>query len=506
MSKRPQSEERFSLCPKIRGLPDDPFEHLPFLEGLAQAAKSRGEDHFVTHTSDGQAFYWIISVPLAQAFLKKETHYNKSAIDPTSFAAQHTVGMSLVDQQELYPALRSRIFNNAFSPQRVRDAFHRVMTEPLNCLCRDLMISSENSDMDLIAFSLRVVLNFAFGVDVDRLAFFAFLKRVICLMLGLGVTVMIFWCFPIPYFAFGFLLLCVIAWTLISGPCFFGGRVATLSEFNFNDLVHSLHTLVGPVLSFFQVPSDSPAVLQDLKVLDRHALLFFQRARATSPMAHPELRALSLNPWADAKLMLLAGAETTATTLLMACHLLAIHPSLVTWMLEAKNPTPDSPGSTPDEMLVDRAARVIDVTMSLFPTAPFILRRTTQPVQFATSSCSIPADTTVFIFTWCMHRDQVSTASGLFSSPDLFFSDQTSNRKSRFLQSLLFGHGGRTCLGKHLALAEMPVALARLIRSFQFQSSLPSPSLQIPCAIDWSHAVIHAHPSISSHLSFHSRV
>lgn len=68
------------------------------------------------------------------------------------------------------------------------------------------------------------------------------------------------------------------------------------------------------------------------------------------------------------------------------------------------------------------------------------------------------------------------------------FLDSTADRSTSALY-IPFGAGSRICIGQHLAMLELKIAAAILLRQFTF-SKLPE-TAKLVFATDWQHAVVH---------------
>jgi len=144
--------------------------------------------------------------------------------------------------------------------------------------------------------------------------------------------------------------------------------------------------------------------------------------------------------------LLMAGHETTATSLAWALELLFRAPEAMK-RLRAE-------GAEGGSEYLDA---VVEETMRLRPVVPFTGRKLLQPAELG--GYELPEGLTVFASIWLAH-----TREQTFPDPYAF-------RPERFIESptetyswIPFGGGTRRCLGAAFALFEMKVALRTIIR------------------------------------------
>ncbi|EGN93507.1 hypothetical protein SERLA73DRAFT_163545 [Serpula lacrymans var. lacrymans S7.3] len=173
--------------------------------------------------------------------------------------------------------------------------------------------------------------------------------------------------------------------------------------------------------------------------------------------------------------ILLAGRDTTASTLTSAIYLLALHPPALARLREeilakigpSRRPTYD------DIRDMKYLRAVLNETLRLFPAVPFNLRESINDTTWSSLNphekpLFIPARTTVAYSVLLMHR-----------RPDLWGPDANEFDPDRFLDDRLkkyltpnpfiflpFNAGPRICLGQQFAYNEMSFMLIRLLQNF----------------------------------------
>jgi cytochrome P450 len=169
-----------------------------------------------------------------------------------------------------------------------------------------------------------------------------------------------------------------------------------------------------------------------------------------SPMSDEEMRDELLT-------LLVAGHETTATSLAWAVERLARHPE----KLERLRAEAEAGG---EEYLT----ATIQETLRLRPVISIVLRKLTEPVQIA--GYDLPAGVSVAPCVYLVHRNPE-----VYPEPEAF-------RPERFLETppgtytwIPFGGGVRRCLGASFAQFEMTVVLKELVRRWQIRPADPRP-------------------------------
>ncbi len=169
-----------------------------------------------------------------------------------------------------------------------------------------------------------------------------------------------------------------------------------------------------------------------------------------SPMSDEEMRDELLT-------LLVAGHETTATSLAWAVERLARHPE----KLERLRTEAQEGG---EEYLI----ATIQETLRLRPVISIVLRKLTEPVRIG--GYELPAGVSVAPCVYLVHRNPE-----VYPEPDAF-------RPERFLETppgtytwIPFGGGVRRCLGASFAQFEMTVVLRELVRRWQIRPADPRP-------------------------------
>ncbi|WP_395293537.1 cytochrome P450 [Kitasatospora hibisci] len=166
-------------------------------------------------------------------------------------------------------------------------------------------------------------------------------------------------------------------------------------------------------------------------------------------------------------IFLLAGHETTATSLAFALHLLAEHPEQrrsareeAEKVLSGREPT------AADLEAMPCVTRVVKEAMRLYPAAPLIGRRAV--AETVIGGLVIPAGAQVVLAPWVTHRHP-----GHWEEPERFDPDRFLPERERGRHRYAwypFGGGPRACIGQHFSMLESVLSLGVLLRDFDFEA------------------------------------
>lgn len=166
-------------------------------------------------------------------------------------------------------------------------------------------------------------------------------------------------------------------------------------------------------------------------------------------------------------IFLLAGHETTATSLAFSLHLLARHPDIQD---RARAEIAAVLGDrTPGAADLDRLpylTQVLKEAMRLYPAAPVIGRRSVAAAEV--DGHTIPAGADVIVAPWVTHRHPAYWPDPERFDPDRFTPEAEAGRP-RYAW-LPFGGGPRACIGQHFSMLESVIALAMMLRSHAFEA------------------------------------
>ncbi|MFJ7126132.1 cytochrome P450 [Streptomyces sp. NPDC098101] len=164
---------------------------------------------------------------------------------------------------------------------------------------------------------------------------------------------------------------------------------------------------------------------------------------------------------------LLAGHETTATSLGFALHLLGLHPEARKRAREEVDQV--LAGRTPGAADLDAlpyVTRVLKEAMRLFPAAPVVGRRAVAATEIG--GVAVPAGADVVVAPWVTHRHPDYWEDPERFDPDRFTPEAEAARP-RYAW-FPFGGGPRACIGQHFSMLESVIALAMILQRYDFEA------------------------------------
>jgi cytochrome P450 len=161
-------------------------------------------------------------------------------------------------------------------------------------------------------------------------------------------------------------------------------------------------------------------------------------------------------------IFLLAGHETTSTTLTFACHLLGHHPEVQERARrEVDEVVGDRLPQADDVARLSYTAMVVKEAMRLYPPAYAFGRGT--PTGDTIGGYDVPPGSVVLVSPWATHRHPDFWTEPYRFDPDRFEPSVAAGRH-RYAY-FPFAGGPRNCIGNHFAMTEAVVALAAILRA-----------------------------------------
>lgn len=163
---------------------------------------------------------------------------------------------------------------------------------------------------------------------------------------------------------------------------------------------------------------------------------------------------------------MVAGHDTTATTLSYALWALGRHPGIQQQVhdevdrLGARELVPE------DVRRLGYTVQVLHEALRLCPPAAAIGRMAVRDI--GVGGYRVPAGTVLVVGLYAIHRDPTLWQSPLTFDPERFNASNSSGRDR--WQYLPFGAGPRSCIGDHFAMLEATLALATIIRDVEIES------------------------------------
>ena len=165
-------------------------------------------------------------------------------------------------------------------------------------------------------------------------------------------------------------------------------------------------------------------------------------------------------------LFILAGHDTTSTTLTYSLWALGHHPTIQDRVFDEVSALGDRPLTPDDVPRLGHTVRVLHEALRLCPPGAGTPRMLTKDV--AVDGYQLEAGTMAVVSFYAMHRDPYLWDRPLTFDPDRFLPERSRGR-SRW-QYLPFGGGPRSCIGDHFAMLEATLALATIVRGARIES------------------------------------
>jgi cytochrome P450 len=181
----------------------------------------------------------------------------------------------------------------------------------------------------------------------------------------------------------------------------------------------------------------------------------------------------------EALIFLIAGHETTGSALAFTLQLVGRHPDV---QERVRSEVRDADAADPTSPLgLDRlpyTTQVVNESLRLYPPAHTVVRSATDDTEVL--RCPVERGGIVAVSIWGIHhRADLWPAPHEFS-PDRFEADAEENKGAATRYSHIpFGGGPRSCIGDQLALTELVVAVAAVIRRFRVDALLPAPPTDV---------------------------
>jgi cytochrome P450 len=219
-------------------------------------------------------------------------------------------------------------------------------------------------------------------------------------------------------------------------------RLASLGWTGFPQAIGRVHEAIDEQIALRRSEAD----LEERD--DILAMLLQARDEDGAPMTDEELRD-------ELMTLLVAGHETTATSLAWTLERVVRHPEVLARL--------EDEAETGDDAYADAVAHE---TLRLRPVLPLVVRKLTDPLEL--HGYELPVGTTVAVCIYLVHR-----------RPDVY-PDPHAFRPERFLDSpagtytwIPFGGGVRRCIGASFALFEMRTVLQTLVARLHLEAAEP---------------------------------
>lgn len=188
---------------------------------------------------------------------------------------------------------------------------------------------------------------------------------------------------------------------------------------------------------------------------------------------------------ADLLAFLVAGHDTTATTLAYTLWQLGMNPGMQENVASEVAALGERPLTGEDLKYLPYTVQVIHEAMRLCPPAPGVARFATRDVEI--DGHVLPQGYNVIVGIYALHRDPELWTRPMQFDPDRFDADRM--RSLERWQYLPFGGGPRSCIGDHFAMFEAVLAVATVVRAARVTSLSPRFPLSLAVTLTAGEAV-----------------
>lgn len=181
----------------------------------------------------------------------------------------------------------------------------------------------------------------------------------------------------------------------------------------------------------------------------------------------------------DLMTMLIAGHETSAAVLTWTFYLLSKEPSVMAKLQDEVDSVLGDRFPTIDDLKKLRyTTRVINESLRLYPQPPVLIRRSIE--EDVVGGYPIKRGEDIFISVWNLHRCPNHWEEADRFNPERWPLDGPNpNEMNQNYSYLPFGGGPRKCVGDMFATFENLVAVAMLVRRFDFQMAVGAPPVKM---------------------------
>ncbi|CDY12360.1 hypothetical protein Bca4012_092936 [Brassica carinata] len=181
----------------------------------------------------------------------------------------------------------------------------------------------------------------------------------------------------------------------------------------------------------------------------------------------------------DLMTMLIAGHETSAAVLTWTFYLLTTNPKVVAKLQEEVDSViGDRFPTLEDVKKLKYTTRVMNESLRLYPQPPVLIRRSLENDKLGPYPIKRGED--IFISVWNLHRSPLHWDDAEEFNPERWPLDGPNpNETNQNFSYLPFGGGPRKCIGDMFASFENVVAIAMLIRRFNFQTAPGAPPVKM---------------------------
>lgn len=165
------------------------------------------------------------------------------------------------------------------------------------------------------------------------------------------------------------------------------------------------------------------------------------------------------------------GHDTTSAGSSFFLCLMGAHPEIqqkVVAELDTIFKGTDRPCTFQDTLEMKYLERCLMEALRLYPPVPMIARQVKEEVYLPSTGVVLPADCTVIIGTFKLHRQPSIYPNPNEFNPDNFLPERSASR--HYYSYVPFSAGPRSCVGRKYAVLKLKVLLSTILRNFRVKS------------------------------------
>lgn len=171
--------------------------------------------------------------------------------------------------------------------------------------------------------------------------------------------------------------------------------------------------------------------------------------------------------------MMLGGTDTIPTTVEWAMTELLRHPDKMRKLLEELDTVVGNENTVEESHLplLHYLEAVVKEALRLHPPAPLLLPHMPTATTVV-AGYTIPKHSRIFVNAWAIQRDPAFWEHPLEFKPERFLKDgrtEKGNYRGNDFQYFPFGAGRRVCVGMSMAEKMVPMLIAALVHSFEWE-------------------------------------
>ncbi|KAK7104812.1 cytochrome P450 3A41-like [Littorina saxatilis] len=260
-------------------------------------------------------------------------------------------------------------------------------------------------------------------------------------------------------------------------------------------LIDAMMTILHRAYALKEISPESSEFKQAEKDLDTMTSQILQSALEVSDDVEKSLARIlnDITGFKECKsnmeLFLMAGSETTASSIPVFLYLVVNTPGLQKELQEEADEY-FSKLRADASIVPPKLESALREMLRAYAIAPYISRRTHEEMKLR--DFLIPHDSSLRIFTWGIHRCPELWPQSKTFLPGRFcpgYKSKANTASERGQFWIPFGAGARVCIGQHLAWVELKLALTYFLHYFTFSKVKVTEPLEF--CVDWEHAVVH---------------